>query len=242
MKFKNGLEFSEKVENSVENLEKILNYKFANNKDVLVAIQHPGFKKADKLFTRHFERLEFLGDRVLGLSIASLMYKRSPNEKEGDLAVRMSVLAGTEFLIDLAKKTKMIHCFSIPKDLFISKNKNSAAIADMVEAVFASIFLDGGFEKAKAVIYRLWEKEVDKVIYKEKDSKTRLQEFVQSKTKQLPVYRLLKMSGKAHDPIFEMEVSACDQKAEGYGNSKKSAESDAAEKLLQKLENGNHPK
>ncbi|MBO7454599.1 MAG: ribonuclease III [Alphaproteobacteria bacterium] len=216
-------------------LEKIIGYEFKNKENISVAIVHPGANKFDRDFAKHFERLEFLGDRVLGLSLAYLIFSKFKKESEGDLAVRMSVLAGTDFLIDLAKKTRLIECFSYPKDLFVSKNKNSSSIADMMEAVLGSVFLDSGFPEAREVVTRLWGDDLDKVIYKKKDSKTRLQEIVQSRSEELPFYRLVKMSGEAHDPVFEIEVSACGEVASGFGNSKKNAEHDAAKKLIEKL-------
>ncbi|MBE6447241.1 MAG: ribonuclease III family protein [Alphaproteobacteria bacterium] len=224
-----------KVTDNVSVLESIIDHHFGNEANVSVAINHPGSQKYDRLYTTKFERLEFLGDRVLGLSLAKLMYEKSPKEREGELAVRMSVLAGTDFLIDLAKKTKMIDCFSIPKDMFVTENKTSSSIADMVEAVIGSVFLDSGFEEACRVVSRLWRNDITKVIYKEKDSKTRLQEISQSHQAELPVYRLVKMTGEAHDPVFEIEVTACGFSETGVGRSKKNAEHDAAEKLLEKL-------
>ena len=217
-------------------LEKIIGYEFKSKENVSVAIVHPGAKKFDRNFSKCFERLEFLGDRVLGLSLAHLIFSKFSKESEGELAIRMSVLAGTDFLIDLAKKTKLIDCFSYPKDLFVSKNKNSSSIADMMEAVLGSVFLDSGFPAAREVVVRLWGSALDKVIYKKKDSKTRLQEIVQSRSDELPFYRLVKMSGEAHDPVFEMEVSACGEIASGFGNSKKNAEHDAARKLIERLD------
>ncbi len=224
-----------KIEERIGKLENLLNYKFKNRENITIALNHPGVRKYDKIFAKNFERLEFLGDRVLGLCLASMIYNKFPKENEGDLAVRISILGGTEFLIDLSKRKGLIHCFSIPKDMFVTKNKTSSSIADMVEAVMGAVFLDSDFEQVKSVITSLWGDDLSKSVYKTKDSKTRLQEITQSESNELPVYRLIKMSGEAHDPIFEMEVSACGLKATGFGNSKKSAEHDAADKLLAKL-------
>ena len=216
-------------------LEDIIGYKFKSTEKISVAMVHPGAKKFDRNYSKDFEKLEFLGDKVLGLSLASLIFAKFQNDSEGDLSVRMSTLAGTDFLINLAKKTKLIGCFSYPKDLFVSQNKTSSSIADMVEAVLGSVFLDSNLETARDIVSRLWDADIDKVIYKKKDSKTRLQEMVQSKSGDLPVYRLVKMIGEAHDPVFEIEVSAHGVSATGFGNSKKNAEHDAADKLIAKL-------
>ncbi|MDR1333634.1 MAG: ribonuclease III [Holosporaceae bacterium] len=221
---------------SVEKLQHIIGYKFNNVGVVNVALSHPGLKKSGKNSSRDFERLEFLGDRVLGLSLSNLLYEKFPDDSEGDLAMRISVLAGTDFLISLAKKTKIVDCFSFPKDFFVSVNKNSSSIADMMEAVVGAIFLDSNFETALGIVTKLWEEDISKVIYKKKDSKSLLQEMSQAECTELPVYRLVKMLGKAHDPIFEIEVSACGMSAVGCGNSKRNAEHDAACKLIKKIE------
>ncbi len=222
---------------NVEKVEKITGYQFKNRDNIEVAIVHPGTNKTekDKLLSKQFERLEFLGDRVLGLALSYLIFRKYEDESEGELAIRIASLAGTEFLIETAKRTKLIECFTYPKDLFVSKNKTSSSIADMVEAVIGSVFIDSTFKEAMHVVERLWGDDLNKVIYKKKDAKTRLQEISQSQSEELPFYRLIKMSGEAHDPVFEVEVSACGGSASGFGNSKKSAEHDAAEKLIQKL-------
>ena len=219
------------VNESIRKLEEIIGYTFEDHKTISVAISHPGLNHG-KDFARKFERLEFLGDRVLGLSLSDFLYHNFTSESEGDLAIRMATLAGTDFLISLAKKTKIIECFDIPKDFFVSSNKNSSSIADMLEAVFGAIFLDSNFRTVQKVITDLWNNDFDKVVYRTKDAKTRLQEIVQSTSRNLPSYRLVKMVGEAHDPIFEMEVRVCTKSSIGCGNSKKSAEHDAAEKMI----------
>lgn len=216
-------------------LEEIIGYHFKDTKNIQTALVHPGSLKTSRPSSKEFERLEFLGDRVLGLSLAGLIYEKFPNESEGELAIRIASLAGTDFLIELAKKKKLIHFFIVPQDMFLSKNKTSSSIADMMEAIVGSVFLDGGFERAQRLIADLWGEDLDKVVYKKKDPKTRLQEFAQKGGGDLPVYRLVKMTGEAHDPVFEMEVSACGETAHGFGNSKKDAEHDAAEKLVTKI-------
>lgn len=217
----------------LEKLQKILNYHFKDSNLVLNAIVHPGLKKKHQ--RSQFETLEFLGDRVLGLSLADMLFRKFGHGKEGELAVRMAALAGTEFLIELAKRTEIISCFSIPKDFFVSHNKTSSAIADMMEAVFAAIYLDSDFSTVKNIISELWSNDISKVVYKKKDPKSLLQEVVQAKGGGLPVYRLVKMTGAAHDPVFEIEVHANNFSTLGYGNSKKMAEHDAAEKMLKKI-------
>ncbi|MDR2682121.1 MAG: ribonuclease III [Holosporaceae bacterium] len=221
---------------NVLKLQDIIGYKFTAYDMISVALSHPGKKKHGKDFSRRFEKLEFLGDRVLGLSLADFVYNNFPNDSEGELALRIASLAGTDFLIKLAKKTKIIDCFSIPKDFFVSLNKNSSSIADMMEAVFGAIFLDSNFETAKKIIVNLCGNDIYRVVHKTKDAKTRLQELAQAKNSELPSYRMIKMTGEPHDPIFEIEVSACGKSSIGYGVSKRNAEHDAAEKMMEILE------
>ena len=220
----------------IEKLQQLIGYVFKSRELISTALSHHGLKKNDRTAAVRFERLEFLGDRVLGLSLADFFYNNFPKDSESDFALRMSTLSGTEFLIEVAKRSKIFECFSIPKDFFVSINKNSSSIADMMEATFGAIFLDSDFRTAQKIILKLWQDDIYKVSFKEKDSKTQLQEFVQAKFKTLPQYRLLKMSGKQHDPIFEVEVTAGDESSVGYGNSKKNAEHDAATKILIALE------
>jgi ribonuclease-3 len=215
----------------ITKLQNIIGYKFYDVETVGIALSHPGLGKSSG---RDFERLEFLGDRVIGLSLSSLLYKLFPKDSEGDLAVRISVLAGTDFLINIAKKTKIADCFLFPKDFFLSDNKNSSAIADMTEAVFGAVFLDSNFETAMSIVTKLWKNDISDAIHKKKDSKSLLQEISQAGYSELPVYRLVRMSGEAHNPIFEIEVTACGTSAVGCGNSKKNAERDAADKLISK--------
>jgi ribonuclease-3 len=224
----------------VKKLQNIVGYEFRNVGLAETAIVHPGIKKSrSNRDNSDFERLEFLGDRVLGLALASFLYKRYPEDSEGDLAIRIAILAGTDFLIRLAKKTEIIASFSLPKDFFASTNRNSSSIADMFEAVLGAIFLDSNFETVDEIIIKLWENDIDVAILNAKDSKSRLQEVVQAKTPKLPVYRLIEMTGEVHDPIFKMEVNACGKSAIGHGISKKNAEHDAAARLLEKLEKMN---
>lgn len=219
----------------LDKLESILGYAFKQKCNIQIAIVHPGFGKNTHNQTTAFERLEFLGDRVLGLSLAAHLYLKFPNDKEGDLAMRIASLAGTDFLINLAKRTGLLECFSVPKDFFMSERKTSAAIADIIEAILGSVFLDSDFMTVQKVILSLWSNDLDKVVYKQKDPKTLLQEITQAMCRELPTYKLIKMSGELHNPLFEVEVSTCQLTERGYGSTKKQAEHDAATRILSKL-------
>jgi ribonuclease-3 len=216
-------------------LQAIVGYEFKSTDAVAVAICHPGLKKHAKEFKRNFERLEFLGDRVLGLALSKILYETFQTDLEGELAVRIATFAGTNFLINIAKKSGIIDCFAIPKDFFVSTHKNSSSIADMFEAVVGAIFLDSDFETAQTVIARLWNSDIHDVEHKKKDAKTKLQEISQANSSGLPIYRVVKVSGEAHNPVFEVEVAVCGKTFMGFGNTKKSAEHDAAKKMIGSL-------
>jgi ribonuclease-3 len=223
------------VADSIQKLQHIIEYEFKSLEMITVALCHPGVVKSPRDFSKSFERLEFLGDRVWGLALADFLYHNFPSDSEGDLAIRMAAMAGTEFLITLAKKTRILECFSIPGDFFVSRNKNSSSIADMLEAVIGAVFLDSNFKTAQNVVVRLLGDDAYKMAHKTKDAKTRLQELAQAQGFELPVYRLVKMTGEAHDPVFEVEVVVCGKSTIGYGQSKRSAEHDAANRMLEIL-------
>lgn len=217
----------------IDNLEEIIKYKFKSTENILVALKHPALA-ANKSQTKYFERLEFLGDKVLGLSIGDFLYEKFSSDSDGDLSVRISHLVNTESLIKLAKDSNIMECFSVPL-YFLTENKVSSAIADMMEAVFASIFLDSDFKTTKEIITKLYCN--FKFIYhhKEKDPKSRLQELMQAKNYSLPIYNVVSKSGDAHNPIFEVEVTAQENSTKALGNSKKAAEHEAAKKWLKKF-------
>lgn len=214
-------------------LEEILGYKFKSHYNMLQATLHPAWltKKSD---VNNFERLEFLGDKVLGLSISNYLYKKFPKDSDGGLSVRLSAIVSTESLINLAQKSGIIKYLKIPS-YFVSDHKVSSAIADMVEAIFAAIFLDSDFETSQKVITRLFCNLNLIHEISEKDAKSKLQELMQSRGLSLPVYNVLSQEGDAHIPIFRVRVCAEGFFAVGGGNSKKEAEHDAAVAWLEEF-------
>lgn len=181
------------------------------------------------------ERLEFIGDRVLGLSVADLLYDMYPNESEGELARRHAVLVSTETLSSVAMR------IGLDKEIrhgHMTAGRVAHIMADAMEAVFGAIYLESGFEVARRVIVDIWRDLASVDIVAPKDPKTALQEFVQqSDSGNLPVYEYLDASGASHNPVFSVRVSALGQSAKGTGSSKKAASVDAAAALLKKLAN-----
>ena len=205
-----------------------LGYKFHDESLLHLALTQSG---AD---ARHNnERLEFVGDRVLGLCVSSMLYAMFPTEAEGELARRYAVLVSTETLADVAIS------LGLDKELrhgHMTAGRVRHAIANAMEAVLGAIFFDGGFDKARSFISDIWHDLAAAELRPPKDPKTELQEFVQKKGQgALPVYEYTVSAGNANAPVFSVRVTALGASAEGTGQSKKTASLAAADALLKKL-------
>ncbi len=205
-----------------------IKYKFRNPDLFLLALTQSGVDS-----DHNNERLEFIGDRVLGLSVASLLYEMFPNETEGDLARRHATLVSTD---TLAKVAKDLGIAAEIRHGHMTAGRTKHILADAMEAVLGAIFLDGGFEEANKVVVDIWANLAKAEVAVPKDFKTALQEFVQKNSKgELPIYEMIEEIGAAHNPIFTVKVSAMGSCAIGKGASKKQASLVAAEELLKIL-------
>ncbi|MBO4480671.1 MAG: ribonuclease III [Alphaproteobacteria bacterium] len=179
------------------------------------------------------EKLEFLGDRVLGLSVSALLYDMFPNETEGELARRYAVLVSTDTLANVAIKLEL------NKSLHhghVTGGRKRHLLANAMEAVLGAMFLDSGFDVARRFICDIWHDLAAAEAEAPKDSKTKLQEFVQKHANGLlPLYEYMEPTGAAHCPVFTATVAAMGQSATGQGSSKKDASTAAAAALLKKL-------
>jgi ribonuclease-3 len=207
---------------------KELNYKFKDTRLLDLALVQRGVNA-----TQNNEKLEFVGDRVLGLSVAGLLYEMYPNETEGELARRHATLVSTETLARIATE------FGLDKKIkhgHMTAGRTMHISADAMEAVFGAIYLDGGFEPARKVIVDIWRDLASVDTIAPKDPKTTLQELVQqADSGNLPVYEYLEPTGASHNPTFNVRVTAMGKTATGSGASKKSASIVAAEELLKIL-------
>ena len=183
------------------------------------------------------ERLEFLGDRVLGLVIANLLYRRFPKEREGALAKRFVALVRKEALAEVAGEIGLGAQIRLSKGEAESGGRaNPAILADTLEALIAALYLDGGLPVAEDFITLYWEKRLDKVGAPPQDAKTRLQEWLQARGRPLPVYETLSMSGPAHAPVFTLSVTVDGgESVTAEAKSKRDAAQAAAEAMLRKL-------
>lgn len=183
------------------------------------------------------ERLEFLGDRVLGLIVAALLFERFPGETEGALARRFTALVRREALAHVAETIELgAHLVLSAGEEEAGGRANPGTLADACEAMIAALFLDGGLAAAEAFVRRRWLPLLDEAVPPPKDAKTALQEWAQDRGLPLPVYRETGRSGPAHAPTFSIEVQVAGRPpASASGPSKRAAEQSAAAELLRRL-------
>jgi ribonuclease III len=216
---------------SLKELQKIIDHNFKKIKFLETALTH---KSYDNLSNN--EKLEFLGDRVLGLVISEKLLKKYPEEKEGIIDKKFANLVNKKTCALIAKKInlkKFILLGPTHKKLERSTDKISS---DCLEAIVGAIYLDNGLKSAERFILNFWEEYLLKSAVTLIDSKTKLQEFSLKKFKELPKYIFFKKTGPQHNPIFKTEVQIPNsKKISGEGSSKKNAQQNAAFKLLKIL-------
>ncbi|MBF0355457.1 MAG: ribonuclease III [Alphaproteobacteria bacterium] len=216
-----------------QDIETKLGYVFKSPSLRDEALTHPSAASALK---PSYQRLEFLGDRVLGLVVARLLIQRFPGEAEGDLAKRHAVLVSRETAARAAGALGIAPFIKLSKgEDEAGGRSNPTALGDVMEALLGAIYLDGGLAPAEALVVRLWEPLLAEDLSPPKDAKTTLQEWSQARSMGLPVYSVLSQSGPAHDPKFLILARIGDNQAQGEGNSKRAAEQMAAKALLETL-------
>ena len=219
------------MEKKIKELEKIIKYGFKKSSLLERALTHKSLNS-----DINNEKLEFLGDRVLGLVISETLLEKYPNEKEGIIDKKFANLVNKKTCLLIAKKInlkKFILLGSSHKKLERSADKISS---DCLEALVGAIYLDGGFKSVEKFIFTFWEEYLLKSTVTLIDAKTKLQEFSLKKFKELPKYTFFKKTGPQHRPLFKTEVQIPNsKKIVGIGSSKKNAQQNAAAKLLKVL-------
>lgn len=224
----------------VSDLQERIGYKFVNSYLLSGALTHPS-AGIDKISAKHgagYERLEFLGDRVLGLVVAELLGEQFPDDDEGALSKRLVALVRKEALLDVAR------CINLHDEISLAAGAGRAyerhretAAADGVEALIGAIFRDGGYKAAAAFVRRWWAPLLKRYQAPPKDPKTTLQEWAQARSLPLPSYHVLKMDGPAHQPVFVVEATLAEVGvSQAEGRSKRIAEQMAAKTLLKRAE------
>ena len=208
--------------------ESNLNIKFKNRSLLIAALTH---KSANQEINN--EKLEFLGDRVIGLVLSKKIFDLYPNVSEGVLDKRFASLVNKKTCSDIARSMGIQNCIITGNKKINIIKVNEKMLSDCCEAVIGAIYIDRGFEIVKNYILRIWKKKIDKSDITILDPKTKLQEYSLKKFKRLPAYRLINSSGPKHSPVYKISVTVTGSKQyTGVGNSKQLAELDGALKLL----------
>lgn len=214
-----------------------IGYQFDDPQLITRALTHASFSSPTR---GNNQRLEFLGDRVLGLVISEALLGHDAQADEGVLAPRFNALVRKETCADVAREIGLGEVLKLGKSEMMSGGRRKGALlGDGMEALIAAVYLDGGLEAARDLILRLWNTRVTSVAEDARDAKTALQEFAQASNLPIPKYEVVRRSGPDHAPIFCISVSLeSGDQAEAEAGSKRHAEQAAAKILLERLENG----
>lgn len=216
----------------MEGLEAIIHYQFRDAGLLKAALTHRSHDKKQSN-----QRLEFLGDRVLGLVVCDMLFHAFPNEQEGELARRHAALVCKELVAVVAGDIHLgTYIILSTGEESGGGRSNLSNLEDACEALIGAIFLDGGFDAARRFIESNWRPHLESTLEPPKDPKTSLQEWAQARALGLPVYEIVRQTGPAHAPEFSVRVQTDGKSAEATAASKRAAEQLAAKKLLDLVE------
>jgi len=218
--------------NALNSLSRKLGYQFADPNLLRLALTHPSAQSAAS--GGDYQRLEFLGDRVLGLVVAESLYRTLPHDSEGALARRYNELVHRDTCASIARALDLgPHVIMSDAEAASGGARKSAILADVCESVIGAVFLDGGYDAGRGLIHRLWGKWLSDPGPVPIDPKTALQEWAQGMKRPLPVYNEVARSGPDHAPQFTIEARVDGyEPARGTGASKRAAQEAAATKIL----------
>ncbi len=215
-----------------------IDHQFNNQALLQEALTHPSFTKSSR-GGANYQRLEFLGDKVLSLVISEYLMQKYQNENEGDMSRRHAALVSGETLAEIALEEvgldKVIKVSSGEENLGGKTNKRN--LENALEALIGAIYADSNYANAQKFIFKFWQKFFDKNLNPPKDPVSQLQEFVQLNSKQLPVYEIAKSSGSEHSPVFtaKLKILHLGLEFEAQGSSKKEAQREAAIRALAEI-------
>lgn len=214
-------------------LEALIGHEFAGKERLDRALTHASARTQKGA---NYERLEFLGDRVLGLCIAELLFRTFGTAGEGELSVRLNQLVSAETCAEVADELGLHLFVRTGADVKKLTGKRMMNVrADVVESLIAALYLDGGLEVARRFILKYWEKRATRADGAKRDAKTELQEWAHAKFGVTPQYRVEERTGPDHDPRFTVTVEVVGVKPEtGVERSKRAAEQVAAAKMLER--------
>ena len=222
------------TEQEFQAIAALLGYTFRNRDLLKAALTHGSGRKGKANTT--YQRLEFLGDRVLGLVIAEELYVRNPRKAEGALAQNFSLLVRAEACADAARDLAIAEHIRVgEKEKAQGMTTQTLILGDVMESILGAMYLDGGLEPSRALIMRLWEKRLANRTKLVKDAKSYLQEWALSKAKGIPVYRIISRDGPDHSPHFTIGVTVDGfSEAAASAQSKRTGEQLAAEAFLRR--------
>jgi ribonuclease-3 len=214
-----------------------LGHSFAEPDLIARALTHASLSSATRPDN---QRLEFLGDRVLGLVMAEAVLAQDNTASEGQLAPRFNALVRKEACAEVAREIDLGAVLRLGKsEMTTGGRRKTALLGDAMEAVIAAVYLDGGFEAAREVVLRLWGARVASVAEDARDAKTALQEWAQARGMVPPAYEEVSRTGPDHAPVFRVAARLADgTSAEAEGKVKRQAEQAAARALLDRVERG----
>jgi len=223
-----------KKSEAIRSFEQRLGYEFSNLSLLVEALTHSSIASD---FRKDNQRLEFLGDRVLGLVMAEALLEIDQTAPEGTLAPRFNALVRKETCAEVARQIELGGVLKIGRSEMLSGGRRKdALLGDGMEAVIAAIYKDGGFEVAKTIIINLWGDRIKNVKGDARDAKTMLQEWAQARGQNPPNYEVMSRSGPDHAPDFLVKVILdSGETSEAMAGSKRQAEQMAAKALLQKI-------
>ena len=206
----------------IDALEQIIGYQFTDKNLLLEAFTHRSLNNH-----KSYERLEFLGDKVLGFIIANMLFQQFPDADEGELSKRLAGLVNQRFLSEFAERWKLNHFIQMAQEAYGTLDNNPAIVSDIAESMIGALFLDGGMLVVEKFIADHMDTDFSQYHIKQ-DSKSRLQIWAQTRGYDLPDYQLAEQSGPPHQPCFHFTVSVADNQASGQGSSKRIAMQKAA--------------
>jgi len=223
-------------------IETILGHRFTRSELLREALTHRSALQGSRRARGSNERLEFVGDRVLGLLMAEWLAERFPREQEGDLGRRLAYLVSQPVLALVAEGIGLGSVLSVaPGEARAGVKRRATVLADALEAALGAVYYDAGLEAARGVVRRAWDAAMVAQVDPPKDAKTTLQEWAQRHTRDLPVYRVVTRSGPPHAPEFTVAVQVGGVQGMGTAGSKRVAEQFAAADLLQTMAKGMAP-
>jgi ribonuclease III len=229
---KSGSKSGSKTANAA--LEARIGHKFADAALLATALTHVSALKPSRKRGDSYQRLEFLGDHVLGLIVSDMLYRAFPNADEGELSKRLADLVRKESCADVARSLGLVDDIKLGAvGAGAGARLRKSVLGDICEAVIGAVFLDGGYQSASEFVERNWSERMHKLRRPLRDPKTTLQEWAQGKGLPTPVYREIERTGPHHDPQFRIAVELPGlEPAEGTGGSKRAAEKAAASAMI----------